>query len=272
MKTKNKLYLVGIISLSIFVVALPTSAAILPFCTITGNCQMCDFVRLFVLLAQWGLSTIGGISLLFFIIGGMYLVAGGSNQERFSKGKEIIKSAIIGMLIVLSAWLIVNFSVTALSGSINGDGDGLIFEKQWYKVPVCANIGAASEDDVIQFRKCNKYSSELKKTDLSESARNKTLELFATEKCDDVFTKVYDGTDCEGVDIDGKDTSSNMVVWVDKTDPTKVLCVSKCDYLKKSYPASYKTHGCRNKTECKDGVFEAGFCSGGIDIVCCKPK
>lgn len=119
---------------------LPTSAQaqIIPACALgDGGCTSCDFVALFVNIAGFFLSIIGGIVVLMFVIGGFFFVISGGSGNRVNKGKEIITGAIIGLALVLGAWLIINFSIAAALGETDFS-KVKILGNEWSSY--CANI------------------------------------------------------------------------------------------------------------------------------------
>jgi hypothetical protein len=90
---------------------------LLPPCTSSGDCGFNDFILLGVNLTKMILGIVGSLALLFFIYGGiMFLIAGGSS-EMIGKGKKIITNAVIGVALVLGAWIIVNFAIAAMTGT-----------------------------------------------------------------------------------------------------------------------------------------------------------
>lgn len=61
-----------------------------------------------------GFGFVGLVALIYIIIGGYsYLVSSG-NEEQAEKGKKTILYAIIGLVVVVSAWAIVNFAADLL--------------------------------------------------------------------------------------------------------------------------------------------------------------
>ncbi|MBU1146373.1 pilin [Patescibacteria group bacterium] len=111
-------------------IALPTFASwpatpLLPPCatdTQTGMaghpiCGFNDFILLGVNLTKMILGLVGSLALLFFIYGGVMFLLAGGKSEMIEKGKKIITNAVIGVAIVLGAWIIVNFAIAALTGT-----------------------------------------------------------------------------------------------------------------------------------------------------------
>jgi len=84
-----------------------------------------EMVSVATKIAAWILSITGSLSLLFFIYGGtMFLISGGI-QERVTKAKNILSGAVIGAVIVLTSFIIINFLITSLRGDS---------AKEWYKL------------------------------------------------------------------------------------------------------------------------------------------
>lgn len=78
----------------------------LPACIQGGNCTLDDIVRTGVAFANFLLGLSGAVLLATFVYGGvLYLTAGSSGNV--SKAKDMIKNALIGMILVFGAGLLV---------------------------------------------------------------------------------------------------------------------------------------------------------------------
>lgn len=95
---------------------------------INRACGFNDFVQLFVNGYNFGLAVLGLVVLFFFIYGGFTLLISGGRANKVQEGKDIIKGAFYGTLVVFTGWLLVNFYIAALSGNTKG----LIFGKFWW--------------------------------------------------------------------------------------------------------------------------------------------
>lgn len=71
------------------------------------------FVELMINVANKILMMVGGVALLVFIYGGFLILtaAGGDNVK---KGKETLVAAVIGLIIIFSAQLLLNFVLTTI--------------------------------------------------------------------------------------------------------------------------------------------------------------
>lgn len=65
-------------------------------------------------LIQFLLSLAGLIAILFMVIGGYKYVIGGLTEDKES-GKKTILHALVGFIVALSAWIVVNFIQVALT-------------------------------------------------------------------------------------------------------------------------------------------------------------
>ena len=53
---------------------------------------------------------------IFFIIGGFYIMFAGSSTNNYAKGMDIIKSSSVGLIILMTAWAIINLLFELLAG------------------------------------------------------------------------------------------------------------------------------------------------------------
>ena len=72
-------------------------------------------------LINWSFAVVGGVVLIYLIIGGYYLLTSSGNEDQVKKGKDTIKSAIIGLIVVLAAWALVVFILRWL-GAVPAEG------------------------------------------------------------------------------------------------------------------------------------------------------
>ncbi len=66
------------------------------------------------------LSLLGTISVVLIIYSGfMWMIAGGE-EEKISKAKKILLAAVIGLIIILSAYSLTNFMLVRIFNAVNG--------------------------------------------------------------------------------------------------------------------------------------------------------
>ncbi|MFA6042905.1 MAG: pilin [Patescibacteria group bacterium] len=127
-----------------------TDAFPLTTVTVTGyslsrDCQLTDFLQVFINLYSWGLYIISVLALVFMFVGGGTLLFAAGSEERVRTGKTVLKNTILGLLIALSSWIIVNLALVAIlpdTEENRKDGVAHIIKNQpWFKVendaPAC---------------------------------------------------------------------------------------------------------------------------------------
>ena len=99
---------------------------------ITNHCTQCELLHLVRNVIDF--LMIGAAPVLataFFIWAGINMILGGANPGMLSQGKEMFKNTIIGLLIVMLAWLITNTVIQTLKEP-SADGN-------WWSV-TCAEL------------------------------------------------------------------------------------------------------------------------------------
>ncbi|MFA5050811.1 MAG: pilin [Patescibacteria group bacterium] len=94
-----------------------------PICACCGDCIPDDFLRLGLNIANIILKYLGVIALVLFIFGGIMWMTSAGSEEKVKKGKAVIMGAVVGMAIVLSAYVIVQMLMQALhtEGYLKGE-------------------------------------------------------------------------------------------------------------------------------------------------------
>jgi hypothetical protein len=116
---KNKFFL---IVAALFFLFLPLLSARADFtlignedCLQKGNCTPCDMINVFIQLGVEILGFIGGLTLLFFILGGFYMLVSRGDTGKLEKAKKIMVNSVIGFLIVIFSYSIVAVIVYLLA-------------------------------------------------------------------------------------------------------------------------------------------------------------
>ncbi len=73
-------------------------------------------------IIQVALSFLGVIALILIMYAGFLWMTSNGDEDKISKAKQILKNAVIGLVIILSSWAITTFILTRLWGAINGGG------------------------------------------------------------------------------------------------------------------------------------------------------
>lgn len=92
------------------------SAGILDLPQFEDPCDVCEFARLLSVIKNFVLEIAATIAVLFIIIGGVMMAASSGIPDQVQRAKKIITSAIIGLVILVCAWLIVSAIMAATLG------------------------------------------------------------------------------------------------------------------------------------------------------------
>lgn len=131
-----KLFLTIVLVLTIATVALPASAALFTKCTgelIPGTTErQCTFCDLFA-TGQNILNSLIGFAVaaagIGIVIGGFYIMISGGNEELYKRGMNALRAGVIGLIVVFSAYVIVNAIINAVA-----PGAAKVFPWPWNKV------------------------------------------------------------------------------------------------------------------------------------------
>ena len=76
--------------------------------------------QLIVAFINYLLTFLSIIGVIILIIGGLTWATAGGNEEKVNKAKKTILAAVIGLAVVLLAWVIVKYVITMIQGVIGG--------------------------------------------------------------------------------------------------------------------------------------------------------
>ncbi|MCP6720141.1 MAG: pilin [Patescibacteria group bacterium] len=86
-------------------------------CNIDGPCTFCDALKVTSNVVQLLFQVAIPIAVAMIIYGALRLMFAGGSQERITQSRKIMTSAVIGLIIALSAWIIVNTLLHVLTGN-----------------------------------------------------------------------------------------------------------------------------------------------------------
>lgn len=112
----------SILFIALLLLILPTDVVTAQggFVTCNGtDCSACNFVELLNLLIKWLLGIVFVIFAVLMTIAGFGLVTSGGNQSALDAAKSKFTNAIIGIIIILAAWMIVD---TLMRGTLADGG------------------------------------------------------------------------------------------------------------------------------------------------------
>ncbi|MBH41192.1 MAG: hypothetical protein CL685_00580 [Candidatus Magasanikbacteria bacterium] len=88
---------------------------LLPQCALDGNClDTDDYVCMGINISKLLLQLIGSIAFVMFLFGGFTMIMSFGNPEKFKKGRSIMVLAVVGIVVALSAHLIVDLILDTL--------------------------------------------------------------------------------------------------------------------------------------------------------------
>lgn len=86
--------------------------------TAKAMCDWCDLGQLVKNVIDFTLTYIAiPLATAFVAVGGFMIMVAGGSPERAKKGRDILKAAIIGLIIALGAWLIIDTVIKLLTGN-----------------------------------------------------------------------------------------------------------------------------------------------------------
>jgi len=87
----------------------------LPECAFDGSCRDVNkLVELALKVVDYLFSIVAGLAFVFFIYGGFTWIFSFGNPEKVKKGQQIFVYAVIGLIIVFSAYILVSFLLNVL--------------------------------------------------------------------------------------------------------------------------------------------------------------
>lgn len=107
--------LAGLLSISLFSVTSVFAAEGLVPCD-GPDCGSCELVTLASNVLTFFIEVTVSIGIVMFVIGGLTMVMSAGDTGKVSKGKEMMSNAVIGLVIVLSAWLLMDTALKMVVG------------------------------------------------------------------------------------------------------------------------------------------------------------
>lgn len=83
-------------------------------CIDSGNCSVNDMLFVGINLTRFLLGIIGSVALFFFMFAGFKMLTSRGNEKDITSAKQMMAQTVIGIVVFLSAYLIINFIQTSL--------------------------------------------------------------------------------------------------------------------------------------------------------------
>ncbi len=120
MRSRKNLTFCAVVLVYTFLIFNFASAALVPCgpgIAAKPSCQFCDLLTLINKIINFALYDIAiPLSVIFIVYGGFTIMTAGASPERVKTGRSVIKAAVVGLLIALFAWMIINTILTVLAG------------------------------------------------------------------------------------------------------------------------------------------------------------
>lgn len=95
---------------------------------INETCNFCHLLTLGQNIIDYAMMIVFPLSAVMIVVGGGYILTAGASESNVSKGKEILTAAVVGLIIALCAWLIIDIIIRAVAGSQT------IGKNNWYEI------------------------------------------------------------------------------------------------------------------------------------------
>ncbi len=102
------------------------------------ECQACHFIQLGQNILEWFIKTMAAVIALVFAWGGLKMVMSGGSTEGVSEAKGMMTNAVIGFIILLAAWLIINTVLTAVISKSDDQVIKRLGEGMWSQIECVA--------------------------------------------------------------------------------------------------------------------------------------
>ncbi len=97
-------------------------------------CNFCNFLELLQSITNFIMWYFAPVSAALLIgIGGFFILFSGESPDKRRRGFDIMKTAIIGFIIIFISWVLINEILLFLSQQ-PGSGTANIFSKPWNKI------------------------------------------------------------------------------------------------------------------------------------------
>ncbi len=83
-------------------------------CLCCGVCTPEDILMIVVNIMNLILGVVGSLMLIMFFYGGMLILTSGGGSKKIEEGKATLVNAVIGGILVLSSWFLVNALTSAI--------------------------------------------------------------------------------------------------------------------------------------------------------------
>lgn len=100
-----------------------------------GACTVCDGLYLVVLGIQYLFGISGFVALIVFTWSGLEMVMSQGESAKYKKGLDGVQAAVLGLVLILASWQIINLLTAVITGAENWKGRVFVggVEQEWYQ-------------------------------------------------------------------------------------------------------------------------------------------
>lgn len=131
-------------SVAVALAAVPTNVMPTSPTGAVGANSNIDFADIISFAATYLLSIAGGIAVLFLVIGGIFYITAGGSDEKVQKAKKYMQNAIVGLVVVLLAFVIVSNTLKITYSLEGGDEQGGTGLTALAVTPTTGNVTSAA--------------------------------------------------------------------------------------------------------------------------------
>lgn len=105
----------------------------------SGNCSVCDILVVIYNVGRFIFLSMAGVALIMFLFGAIGLILNMGNPELVARNKKLILNTLLAVIIIITAFTLVNAVIYVFSGKDPGDKLDQTFWKSevWYIGPTC---------------------------------------------------------------------------------------------------------------------------------------
>lgn len=106
---------------SLSILALPLAASAISYLDPSDSLGLgtADLKDTVINIINWVLGLLGIVAVIMVLYGGFQWLTAGGSEDKVASAKKILQSAVIGLIIILLAWAIVNY-VLSTAGNVSG--------------------------------------------------------------------------------------------------------------------------------------------------------
>jgi len=107
-------------------------------CLGCGDCSQCDIFQVITSIITYIFSIAGALAVLLIVNGAFGYITAGGNQEAREKAKKGLTAVVIGLILIIVAWVIINTILTQMLGYKLGN---------WFAPNLKCDLQATAEQD-----------------------------------------------------------------------------------------------------------------------------